>query len=40
MDKFLSVFVAVVHAAWYALVGAAAAIIVFELIVYHPLACK
>lgn len=40
MGKFFDVLAAVVHVAWYALVGVAAMIVIFELIVHHAPTCR
>lgn len=40
MDKFLDAVAAIVHVAWYALVGVAAMIVIFEMIVHHTPTCK
>lgn len=40
MNRFFDVLAAVMHVAWYALVGVAAMIIIFELIVHHVPVCK
>jgi hypothetical protein len=39
MGKFFDILAAVVHVAWYALVGVAAMIVIFELIVHHVKVC-
>lgn len=40
MNRFFDVLAAVVHVAWYALVGVAAAVTLFELAVHHAVGCK
>ncbi len=40
MGKFFDILAAVVHVAWYSLVGVAALVVIFEMVVHHMPVCK